>query len=437
MSKLNVVILAAGESTRMKSSTPKALHTLCGMPMVDYVLDAVKKTPAQRAAVVVNRKQVSFIDYLKTKKNVAIAFQEKPLGTADAVKAARKFFGKPNDTVLVMCVDTPLVRSQTLLALAEKHKESQAACTILTAAVENPFSFGRIVRDQYSKVTSIVEEADASFSQKQIKEINSGIYCFRANELLQSLAQVQLNQKKKEFYLTDIIKVLYEAGKTIQTFDCCDPDEILGINSQQDLSKASDIMRRRILDGFMSEGVRIISPETTFIDCGCVIGGDTTIKPFTVIESGVRIGQQCSIGPFCRLRKGSVVKDGTHIGNFSEINRSSLGKNCRMKHFGYLGDTTVGNAVNIGAGAVIANYDGKNKNQTVINDNSFIGCDTVIIAPAKIGKGAVTGAGSVVTRKSVVKDNSVVVGVPAKPIAKAEGPPKKPAVRAKEKHKKK
>lgn len=412
------IILAAGESTRMKSDLPKALHELCGRPMIEYVFDALAQAHVKRKAIVLSKKQEALLAYLKPKKDVKVIFQPRPLGTADALKSARSLIAKSKENTLVMCVDTPLVRKETLEALMAKHKETHASATMVTAYVDNPASLGRVVRDEFSKVCRIIEENDASFAQKQIKEINSGIYCFRAHELLSLLPEIAMNEKKKEFYLTDIIQLLYEHGKRIETCDCSDADEIIGINSRSELSKAGECMRLRIIEECMREGVTIVSPQTTFIHYGSVIGTDTVIHPFTFIEAGVRVGEQCSIGPFCRLRKGTVIKDKTQVGNFTEVNRSSIGKNSRMKHFGYLGDTSVGDSVNIGAGTVIANYDGQSKNRTVIKDKSFIGCDTVIVAPAVIGKGATTGAGTVVTRMSNIKDNSVVVGVPARPLAK-------------------
>lgn len=413
------IILAGGEGTRMKSSLPKALHNLCGRPIIDYVFDSLWGARLKKAAIVLGKKQEMLANYVKQKKVVKVVLQMRPLGTADALKSAQSFFAKSRDNILVMCVDTPLVRKETLLALMEKHKESRAVCTILTAHVENPFSFGRIVRDQFSKVCCIVEENDVSVSQKQIPEINSGIYCFKAQELLRALSSIEMNAKKKEFYLTDIVQKLYDQGKRIETCDCVDADEILGINSLCDLSKANDSMRFRIIEEFMRQGVTIVSPQTTFVNYGSTIGKDTTIYPFTFIESGVHVGGDCSIGPFCRLRKGTVIKEKSQVGNFTEVNRSSIGKNARVKHFSYLGDTSVGDSVNIGAGTVIANYDGKNKNRTIIKEGSFIGCDTVIVAPATIGKGVITGAGTVITRMSNIKDNSVVVGVPARILVKS------------------
>lgn len=419
------IILAAGEGTRMKSNLPKVLHNICGRPMVDYVIDVVKRLHFKKNFIVINKQYQPLLEHLKIHKDIKLIFQKRPQGTADAVSQAKKFISGSKKNVLITCADVPLVNRDTLQALTKKHLERNSGCTILTAFQDNPFGFGRIVRDAFSKVSKIIEENDATPSQKQIKEINSGIYCFNSGDLLQALKEIKINSKKKEFYLTDVIEVLYKQNKIIDTYACLDSNEVLGINSRLDLSKANDIMRLRIIEEFLENGVSVIDPKTTFINYGASIGPDTTIHPFTVIDSGVKIGENCSIGPFCRLREGTVIKDNNITGNFTEIVRSSLGEGTYFKHLGYLGDTQVGKKVNIGAGTVIANFDGEKKNLTVIKDGAFIGCDTVIVAPAKIGKGAITGAGSVITKSSNIKDKSIVVGVPAKLLIKKSSPKKK------------
>ncbi|MBL7130506.1 MAG: bifunctional N-acetylglucosamine-1-phosphate uridyltransferase/glucosamine-1-phosphate acetyltransferase [Candidatus Omnitrophica bacterium] len=414
------IILAAGESTRMKSNAPKVLHDICGRPMIDYVVDSVQKLRLRKIFAVVNKQHNKVLEYLKKNRYIRLVFQRKAQGTADALRSSKKFLSKSKTNVLVICADTPLIKKETLQSLINQHKEKHSSCTILTAFLDNPFGFGRILRDQYSKVNRIIEENDATFSQKQIREVNSGIYCFNTYDLLQALDHVEMNIKKKEYYLTDVVKVLYKINKRINTYVCSDADEVLGINSRLDLSKANDVMRLRIIEEFLEEGVTIVAPKTTFINYGVSIGRETTVYPFTFIESGVKIGDNCSIGPFCHLRKGTVIKNSNIVGNFTEIVRSTLGEGTYFKHFGYLGDASIGKKVNIGAGTAIANFDGENKNLTVIKDKSFIGCDTVIVAPAKIGKGVITGAGSVITGFSNVKDNSVVVGVPARPLIKSK-----------------
>lgn len=426
------IILAAGEGTRMKSDLPKVLHNVCGKPMIDYLVEVVEGLRLKKIFTVVNRQHDQVIEHLKKNKKVKLVFQKKAQGTADAIRSAKNIFAKSKANILVICADTPLIKKETLQALITRHKEKHSSCTMLTAFPENPFGFGRVLRDQFSKVRRIIEENDATFSQKQVREINSGIYCFNSHDLSQALHQVELNAKKKEYYLTDVVEILYHMEKKIETQACSSAQEVLGINSRMDLSKANDIMRLRIVEELADKGITVIDPKTTFIDNGVSIGKETVIFPFTYIESDVKIGANCSVGPFCHLRSGSVIKDEAIVGNFTEMVRSTIGEGTYFKHLGYLGDTTVGKKVNIGAGTVIANYDGEKKNPTVIKDKSFIGCDTVIVAPAKIGKGAVTGAGAVVTKSSNIKDNSVVVGVPAKPLLKS-----KPVIKRKSSKRKK
>lgn len=411
------IILAAGEGTRMKSAVTKVLHNICGRPMVDYTIGILGNLRLKKTFIVVNKNQEELLEYFKKYKDVKPVFQKKPLGTADAVNSARRFLGKKS-SVLVVCADTPLIQQKTLEALALKHKESNASCTILTTFTDNPFGFGRIIRDEYSKVCLIIEENNASLSQKQIREINSGIYCFNAQDLLQALNSVKMDSRKKEYYLTDVVEILYKQNKRIETCNCLNANEAMGINSRMDLSKAGEIMRMRIISDLVDEGINIIDPKTTFINYGVSVGEDTTIYPFSVIDSDVEIGKNCSIGPFCHLREGTVVKDNVCLGNFTEVVRSTIGEGTLCKHLSYLGDMSVGKNVNIGAGAVIANFDGKNKNRGIIKDKAFIGCDTVIISPVTIGKGSTTGAGSVVTAGANIKDNTVVAGVPAKPLVK-------------------
>lgn len=418
MKTFSGLVLAAGEGTRMKSDLPKVLHNICGRLMIDYVFDILKNLKLKRICVVANKKHSKVLDYLKQKKGLKINFQQKPLGTADAVKSAKAFLDKSKANVLIICADVPLIKEETLKALIEKHIETNSSCTILTTFLDQPAGFGRILRDQYSKVQHIIEENDAAIAQKEIKEINSGIYCFKTKDLLEYLGKIGINAKKKEYYLTDIIQIFYTQNKRIETCICGNSDEVLGINSRLDLARANEIMRLRIVKELAGNGVSIIDPKTTFIDYGVSIGKDTIIYPFTFIEATVKIGSNCSIGPFCHLRDATVVGDNTVVGNFTEIVRTSLGKKTFFKHFGYLGDASVGEEVNIGAGTVIANFDGEKKNHTVIKNKASIGCDTVIVAPAKIGKAVVTGAGSVITKSSNIKDNTVVVGIPAKPLVK-------------------
>ena len=411
------LILAGGLGVRMRSDITKVLHPICGRPMIDFVLDAVISNKPEKTFVIAgehNKKQL--VDYFKfTKRNsVDVILQKKPLGTADAVKSTKARLKGLRGQVLIVCADTPLIRANTLRIIFEHHLQTEADCTILTTFLDNATGMGRVVRDEFSKIKEIIEESDATEFQKRIKEVNSGVYCFKINELLTTIDRIEKNEKKKEYYLTDIVHIFYEQKKKIESFICDDTTECLGVNSQSDLTKANSIMRQRIIEHFLNEGVFIVDPQSTFIDWDVKIGKNTKILPFSIIESGVKIGENCSIGPFCHLRPGTTIDDESCIGNFTELVRSFIGSQSRCKHFSYLGDTYVGKKVNIGAGVVVANYDGKNKNPTTIRDGAFIGCDSVLIAPVKIGKKVVTGAGSVITKNSSIKDGEVVVGVPAR-----------------------
>lgn len=416
MAKIAAIILAAGKGERMKSKLPKVLHPVCSRPMLGYVLDLVAGSRIKDFTVVLGYEHEQVKAYLPA--GVKTVLQKKQLGTADAVKQALPSIKGEHDAVIILYGDTPLLKKETIASLIKRHIESKAGATILTAKVEKPFGYGRILRDQYSSVCGIVEEKDADDFQKEIKEINTGIICFDQAKLRESLKQVKPNNKKKEYYLTDCIRLLAAKGEMIESFLLEDINESLGVNSRVELAQANAIMRKTINEGFMKSGVTIVDPENVYISFGVKIGLDSVIYPFTVIEKDVKIGNQCSVGPFCRLRPGTRLEDNVSVGNFIEISRSRLASKTRAKHFGFIGDTRIGRHANIGAGTVTANYDGKNKNITQIGDESFIGCDTVLVAPVKIGRHAKTGAGSVVTRGKNVKDNAVVVGIPARPLEK-------------------
>jgi bifunctional UDP-N-acetylglucosamine pyrophosphorylase/glucosamine-1-phosphate N-acetyltransferase len=380
--------------------------------MLSYVLDVVQSLKIKDVVVVTGYK-----DNLLKKlliKGIKSVRQKRLLGTADAVKTARKVISKSN--VLIVYADNPLIRKETLARLIQHHLKTRASCTLLTAIMDNPKGYGRIIRGSQNKVCGIGEEKDISQEKRKIKEINSGVCCFRRADLFKMLGKVRRNNKKREFYLTDVVNLLSSAQRRIETVLLKDDSEVLGINSRQDLARANEIMRSRILDSFMSRGVTIVDPKTVYIDKSVKIGRDTIIHPYTIIEKNVRIGRDCRVGPFCHLRPDTNLRDFVKVGNFAEIVRSTIGKNSRAKHLSYLGDATIGSKVNIGAGTVIANYDGKNKNKTIIKDGAFIGCDTVLIAPIKIGRSSVTGAGSVVIKNRDVPDKTIVAGVPARKI---------------------
>ncbi|MFH0763281.1 MAG: NTP transferase domain-containing protein [Candidatus Omnitrophota bacterium] len=416
MNNLAIIILAAGKGKRMKSKLPKALHPLCGRPMLKYVLDLARSLKAKEAVVVAGH------GYKEVKKivpagKIRVVLQKKLLGSGDAVKCALSSGLKGfKGTVLVLYSDVPLLKKETLKKLLKYHIENKVDATLLSVQLNKPAGYGRLLRDKYYTVRQIVEENDANDAQKQIKEVNTGIVCFNKEKLSSLLTGLKPNSRKKEYYLTDIIKAFYEKGYLVDAVKAEDADEAMGVNSRVDLSRANAFMQQRIIKGLMEQGITVVSPEHTFINYGAKIGRDTVIYPFTVIESDVKIGKRCFIGPFAHLRQNTVLEDDVVAGNFIETVRSRLGAGTLAKHFSYIGDSRIGRKVNIGAGSVSANFDGKKKNLTVIDNGAFIGSNTVLVAPVKIGRAAVTGAGSAVTRD--VPANTVVVGVPARALKK-------------------
>jgi bifunctional UDP-N-acetylglucosamine pyrophosphorylase / glucosamine-1-phosphate N-acetyltransferase len=416
MSKVQTIVLAAGKGTRMKSDVPKVMHQVCGKPLILHVLDVVRSIGSLKTFVVLGH-GIDQVKAILPSGNVAIE-QKKLLGTADAVKSAARFLKNFKNDVVVLCGDTPLLRPKTIEKLISQHRQSKAVCTVLTAMVEDPKGYGRIVRNTKDFVVAIREEKDASEAEKEIREINVGIYCFRAPELLKFLPKIKVNALKGEYYLTDIIDLFAQNHFKVDALVTDDWKEGLGVNTRSDLASAQAVIRKRILDKLMENGVTIEDPATTYIAADVEIGQDTIIKPFTFIEENVVIGKKCVIGPFARLRPGTRLSNEVEIGNFTEVSRTHVGNKTLMKHFSFLGDARVGNNVNIGAGTVTANYDGKNKNITTIEDGAFIGSDSILVAPVSIGKKAMVGAGSVVPKNKNVPAGKIAVGIPARVIAK-------------------
>lgn len=416
MNDLKTIILAAGKGTRMKSAVPKVLHPVCGKPMIQYVLDVAKAVGSKQLIVVLGHMIAAVREQLPSE--VVTIEQKKLLGTADAVKTTFSHLKSFKGDILILCGDTPLLTKETVRALVKKHRASKAVCTFLTAVVHDPQGYGRVIRDMDGKTVAIREDKDAVGFEREIAEINSGVYCVKAPELFASLDKVRQNKAKKEFYLTDIIEIFTQDGQTVETVATDNFKEALGVNSRIDLAQSQDIIRRRILDKLMLSGVTIVDPASTHIDADVKIGRDSVIRPFSVIENNVRIGSGCSIGPFARIRPGSRIGDDVEIGNFTEVSRTKIGRATLMKHFGFLGDTTVGAGANIGAGTVTANFDGVEKHQTKIGDGAFIGSDAILVAPVKVGKKAVIGAASVVVRSNI-PDGSTAVGTPARVTKKA------------------
>lgn len=413
--KLAIIILAAGKSTRMKSELPKVLHPICGRPVLAYVLDLAKQLKPARTIAVLGFKHEEVRK--KLPPGVTTVVQKKLIGTADAVKQAQRALAGFKGTVLILYGDCPLLKVETVKKLLASHDKAGVSATLLSAHLENPASYGRIVRDRYAGVSGIVEAKDANDVQKLIKEINTGIVCYDKDKLFKALAKVKPNNVKKEYYLTDTIDILYKSGELVDAVTIADINEALGINSRIELAQAAKIIQKRINEKLMLEGVTIVDPDTAYINYGTKIGQDTVIYPFTVMEKNVTIGKRCSVGPFIRLREATRLEDDVVVGNFLEIVRSKIASKTWAKHFGYIGDTRVGKSANIGAGSVTANFDNNQKNVSVIKDNAFIGCDTVLVSPVVVGRGAKTGAGSIVTKHTKIADNTVVAGVPAKPLA--------------------
>ncbi len=409
-----VIILAAGKGERMHSAIPKVLHNLCGRPMLGYVLELARSLKPKKIIAVLGYKHGLVKKTLSL--GVDTVIQGRLKGTADAVKQALPKLKGFRGTLLVLYGDTPLLKKENVDKLLKQHIENNLDATLLTANMDKPKGYGRILRDKYSSIYGITEEKDADDFDKEIKEVNTGIICFNKVSLEAALMKVRPNNRKNEYYLTDVIKVLYKDGKLIEGVKISDIREALGINSRTELAQANTIMQQRINETLMQGGVTIVDPRSTFISYGVKIDSESVIYPFTVIESDVKIGKRCCVGPFAHLRQGTRLLDDVTLGNFIETTRTKIGSQTFAKHFSYLGDAHIGAKVNIGAGTVIANFDGCNKHNTVIKDNALIGSDTVLIAPVEVGRHAVTGAGSVVLKN--IPDNQKAVGVPARILKK-------------------
>ena len=425
--KLKTLILAAGKGTRMKSDLPKVIHKVNGIPMVKKILNELEKLGTEENILILGHKKE---EILKELGEIKYAVQEEQLGTGHAIMQAENLLKDYEGDVMILCGDTPLLRHETLKAMYEAHKKSGVATTILTSVYENPFGYGRIVKNG-EKVTAIVEEKEADEETKKIKEVNAGVYCCNAKELFAALKKVTNNNEKGEYYLTDIVGIQVGEGKTVASFVLEDNREILGVNSKVELAEASKILRERKNTSLMEEGVILIDPASTYIEETVKIGKDTVIYPTVMLQGNTVIGENCEIigctriidstlgndiriessvieesivddkvtmGPFAHLRPKSHLKEKVHIGNFVEVKKSTLEYGVKAGHLTYLGNAIVGKDTNIGAGTITCNYDGVNKFDTVIGENVFIGSDTMLVAPVNIGDKAITGAGSVITK---------------------------------------
>ncbi|MGH9948910.1 MAG: bifunctional UDP-N-acetylglucosamine diphosphorylase/glucosamine-1-phosphate N-acetyltransferase GlmU [Pyrinomonadaceae bacterium] len=452
---LNILILAAGLGTRMKSDRAKVLHWLNGRPLIAHVCETALLLSPEKVFVVVGHQADEVEDAVLNEFDAGrfeFVLQLKQLGTGDAVNAARKFLADQDSTIMVLSGDVPMIRESTLRRLNETHKNENAPCTVLTVELNDPFGYGRVIRDSKDGFERIVEQKDATDEEKKIAEINSGIYCFDGRKLFDALAKVQNNNAQGEYYLTDVPRILKDSGETVSIFLHGDAKEVEGVNDRGQLAAMERMKIDETIEKLMKEsGVTFIDPRNAYISAKAVVGRDTVICPNVTIEgetvvgsncvvrSGTRlsnakigdnveirdncliidseVGDNCTVGPMAHLRGNAVMAEGSKVGNFVELKKTKLGKGSKSSHLTYLGDATIGENTNIGAGVVTCNYDGKNKHETHIGDNVKIGSDTMLIAPVTVGDGAVTGAGSVVTKD--VENGELVVGVPARGIRSA------------------
>lgn len=417
--RTSALILAAGKGVRMKSDMPKVLHKVCGTPMLQYVLEAARGAGLDPVRVVIGYGAERIREHFAG-ANVEWIEQKEQLGTGHAVMTATPMYKGFSGDVVALYGDVPLLKAETISALLAAHRRAKALCTVLTAKVDDPTGYGRIVRSKSGALKAIVEQRDATKAQLKIREMNSGIMAFDGPTLFETIRRVKNDNSQREYYLTDVVEMLSRKRGKVATFTVDDPREILGINSRAQLAEVSRIMRMQIIERLMAEGVTIVDPENTYIEHNVEIGRDTVILPYTVICAGVKIGKGCEVGPFTHLRVDTVMEDGSEVGNFTEVKKGRIGRRTKAKHLSYLGDVDIGEDVNIGAGTIVANYDGKKKHLTIIGDRAFVGSGSVLVAPVKIGKGATTGAGAVVTRNHDVPDGAVVVGVPAKLLKKTK-----------------
>lgn len=426
---VTVVVLAAGEGTRMKSSLPKVLHPLCGRPMLLILLDTLKKLRVDRTLVVAGYQADQVREAVGASAEVVL--QKERLGTGHAVIMASKAFTPEDENILVLVGDAPLITEATLKGFIDRFVLTGASAAVLTMQLENPAGYGRVVRGADGEITRIVEERDATEAVKLISEVNTSIYLFKRSDLMDCLDELDNKNRKKEYYLTDVVEKLLKKSLPVTTMQAGEAVEAMGINTRAQLAEADRVMRMRVNRAFMEEGVTITDPAQTYIDVGVAIGRDSVIQPFTFIGGATRIGEECVIGPFARitdstlgdrvevresvvresaidngasvgpyasLRPGTRLMSGAKAGTFVELKNTVVGRKSKVPHLSYMGDAVLGEEVNIGAGSITCNYDGAKKHPTTIDDGAFIGSDTMFVAPVRIGKGAVTGAGSTISR---------------------------------------
>ena len=401
MAERIAIILAAGISKRMNTKLAKVLHEVCGRPMLAYVLDACREAGISKMYVVVGFSSEHVKERFADDNNIIWVQQEEPLGTGHAVLCCKEHLKDFEGETLILCGDGPLIRSGTLKTLIEKHESGQSAATLATALLDDPSGYGRIIRDTYGNIQGIIEDSDCTEAQLAIKEINPSNYLFNNKVLFEALENIKPDNVKKEYYLTDAVSGIIGTGHKVEAITAVSREEAVGINSREQLSAASKIMQQRIQQELMESGVTIVDPANTWIDARAQIGQDTVIEPFTYIHGEVKIGRDCRIGPFAYLRHGSVLKNDVILGVYTEVKNSTLADGARVRHHSYLGDTTVGEKVNVGAGTITANFDGQKVSQTQIGNNCYIGSGAVLIAPLEIEDGSHINAGTVVSQESI------------------------------------
>ncbi|WP_064202232.1 bifunctional UDP-N-acetylglucosamine diphosphorylase/glucosamine-1-phosphate N-acetyltransferase GlmU [Brevibacillus brevis] len=438
MSKIHAVVLAAGQGTRMKSKLYKVLHPVCGKPMVQHVVDTMASMQVQDIVVVVGHGA----DAVRAKlgEDVTYALQEEQLGTAHAVSQAAPFLQDKEGTTFLLYGDVPLLSATTLSALLTYHEEQQAAATVLTAVLPDATGYGRIVRNEAGEVLRIVEHKDASEAERAIREINTGIYCYDNRKLWKALAEVKNDNAQGEYYVTDVVGILRDAGETVVGYEAIDPEETMGVNDRVQLSEAEAYMKKRIMTGHMRNGVTIIDPTSTYIETDVKIEADTVIHPGSFLRGQTTVGTDCvigpqadltnvevasgvtisysvmvdsrvesdsSVGPFAYVRPGSQIGSNAKIGDFVELKNAKIGDGTKVPHLSYVGDAEIGDGVNIGCGTITVNYDGAVKHKTTVKDGAFIGCNSNLVAPVTVGQNAYVAAGSTINQD--VPDNALAI----------------------------
>lgn len=441
---LHIVVLAAGKGTRMKSGLPKVLHAIGGLTLIDRVLrTATALNPTSTTLVIGHGAEALRAALADHPADAGLQFvvQDPQLGTGHALLQTAPMLRGKQGTVILLSGDVPLLRPATLQALLATHRDTQAACTVVTATLDRPFGYGRIVRAA-GHITRIVEDRDASPSQKALKEVNSGIYAFDLGLLFDALDGVGRSNAQGEYYLPDLIGIFRKQSRVVATSTVEHSEEIRGINSRTELAEVSRMVRQNKNEELMAAGVTLVDPATTYVDADVIVGADTVIHPCVYLEGSTKIGAACEVhsgarivnstigdrvtvrnhtvitdslvrtgavlGPFAHVRPGSDVGEEAHVGNFVELKKTTLGKGAKANHLAYLGDATVGAKANIGAGTITCNYDGHAKHQTIVGDGAFVGSDTTLVAPVTIGTGAYVAAGSTITKD--VPPNALGIG---------------------------